>query len=156
MAILPENLDYTDKDFDSIVARLNNLLRQAFPDWTDFLASNFGNTLKEMFAHVSDILLFYQDNQAKESRLTDTELRKNAIALAKMLGFVPAGATAATVELLVTLEEVPTNNVEFSAEQLVRTRDIDTPVEFQFLADLTIPAGTDPPQAFVTVENSQN
>ena len=76
MSILPENLDYTDKDFDAIVARLNNLLTQAYPDWTDVVVSNFGNTMKEMFAFVMDVLTFYQDNQAKESRMTDVELRR--------------------------------------------------------------------------------
>lgn len=156
MAIIPQNLDYTDKDFDSIVARQNLLLASVFPDWTDFSAPNFGNTLKELFAHVMDVLLFYQDKQAAESRLTDVKQRKNAIALAKMLGFVPSGATAAQAALLVTLDVVPGNDVNFSAGQIVRTRNVANPIRFQFLGDLTIPAAADPPQAFVDVENSEN
>jgi hypothetical protein len=156
MANLPATLDYTNKDFDSLNERLDNLIRQTFPDWTDTQVSNFGNLLKELFANVGDVLLFYQDNQGKESRLTDVELRKNAIALAKMLGFQPPGATAATVDVLVTLDSVPVADVQFEDGQIVRTRDIDAPVEFQMLGGLTIPAGTDPPQAFVSVENSEN
>lgn len=154
--ILPENLDYTDKDFDSIVNRLNNLLGQAFPDWTDFQAANFGNTLKELFAYVMDVLTFYQDNQAKESRLASVELRQNAIAIAKSLGFIPSGATAATTEVTISLDAVPTNDVTIDDTQIVRTKDIDTPVSFQLLSSLTIPAGSDPPQGVVTVENSDN
>jgi hypothetical protein len=156
MAILPQNLDYTDKDFDSIRARVNNLIDTVFPDWTDKQRSNFGNVLLDSFAYVGDILAFYQDNQAKESRLTDVELRTNALKLADQLGFDPSGATAATAEVLVRLAAVPTNDVVFPDETTVRTADVSDPVEFQFLGSLTIPAATDPPEAFVTVENSSN
>jgi len=156
MAILPENLDYTDKDFDAIVARLNNLLAGVYPDWTDHTAASFGNILKELFAFVFDYLGFYQDNQAKESRLTDLELRENAIKIARMLGFATPGASAASADILVTLDKVPLADVVFSDGQEVRTRDVDAPARFQFIGELTIPAGTDPPQAFVTVENSAN
>ncbi len=36
MALLPDSVDYTDRDFDSIRARLIALLKSVFPDWTDF------------------------------------------------------------------------------------------------------------------------
>ena len=111
MALLPENLDYTDKDFDSIRTRLISLIQSAHPDWTDFQVTTFGNILMESFAFVADIILFYQDNQAKESRLTDVQLRKNAIALAKLIGFTPDGANAATAQVLFTLEIIPANDV---------------------------------------------
>lgn len=154
MAILPLNLDYTDKDADSIRARLRNLIRGAFPDWTEEGVANFGNIMVELFAHVGDVLGFYQDNQAKESRLSDAQLRRSVLSLAKMLGYTAATARAATASELFTLAAVPANNVTIAAGTTVRTRNVTGQKVFQLLLDLTIPAGTDPPQAFGTVEDS--
>ncbi len=35
MATLPESVDYTDKDFDALRARLIALIKSVFPDWTE-------------------------------------------------------------------------------------------------------------------------
>lgn len=81
MALLPEPVDYTDRDFDSLRARLIALVQSVFPDWSDFDVASFGNLLLEMFAVVGDVLTFYQDNLARESRLVTAIQRKNVIAL---------------------------------------------------------------------------
>lgn len=62
MATLPESVDYTDKDFDALRARLIALIKSVFPDWTDFDVASFGNVLVELYAYVGDVLTFYQDN----------------------------------------------------------------------------------------------
>jgi hypothetical protein len=54
----------------------------------------------EMYAFVGDVMTFYQDNLARESRLVTATQRKNVIALAKMLGYRLHGAQAATAEVL--------------------------------------------------------
>lgn len=36
MALLAQASDFTDKDFDSLRLRLQNLVRSVFPEWTDF------------------------------------------------------------------------------------------------------------------------
>jgi hypothetical protein len=95
MALLAHAKDYTDKDFDSLRLRLQSLVRSVFPDWTDFNIASFG-TILELYAFVLDVLVVYQDNQARESRLLTATQRKNLIALCKLLGFRPAGARAAT------------------------------------------------------------
>ena len=41
MATLPESVDYTDKDFDALRARLIALIKSVFPDWTDFDAVSY-------------------------------------------------------------------------------------------------------------------
>lgn len=148
-------VDYTDKDFEALRARLINIIRGAFPDWDDFEVANFGNVMLESFAFVGDVLVNYQDRQARESRLSDANLRRNVLALAKMLDYDAATASAATADVLFTLNQVPANNVTFPAGTVVKTRDVTGAVEFQLLLDLTIPAGTNPPQAFGTVENSE-
>jgi hypothetical protein len=92
MALLAENLDYTDKDFDALRSRLFNLISSVYPTWSDRNVANFGNMLIECFAFVGDVLGFYQDNQAAESRWSAARQRKNLIALAKLIGFTPEGA----------------------------------------------------------------
>lgn len=156
MALLGQNVDYTDKDFDSLRARLISLVRSAFPEWTDFNVANVGNILLESFAFVGDVLLFYQDRQASESRITTAQLRKSLLALTKLLGYEPAGASAATVELTVTLAAVPVGDVTFSAGDTFRTLEITDPAVFQVLADTVLPGGTSPPVALLQVENSRD
>jgi hypothetical protein len=154
MSLLPINTDYTDKDFDSLRTRLINLVQSAFPDWTDFNIAAFGNILLEMFSFVGDVLVFYQDNQARESRISTATLRRSVLALSKLLSYSANGATAAVAELTVTLAEVPTGDVTFSAGDTFKTLEISDPVVFQVLSDVVIPAGTNPPSVVFEVENS--
>lgn len=87
MALLPSSLDMTDKDFDALRLRLIALARSVFPDWSDFAVASFGNVLLELYAFVGDVVGYYLDNQARESRLVTATQRKNVIALARMLGY---------------------------------------------------------------------
>lgn len=154
-SILPANLDYTDRDFDSIRLRLENLLRGVFPDWTDFTVANFGNILLELNAFVGDVLGLYENNSGQESRITTATQRKTIIGLAKLIGFIPKNNTAATADLAVTLDSPPIDDFNLLAGQVVRTQSVTEPVEFQLLTPLTIPAGANPPTATVPVENSE-
>lgn len=155
MAILPPSVDYTDKDFDALRARLIALVKSVFPDWSDFSVASFGNVLLEMYAFVGDVVTYYLDAQARESRLVTATQRKNVIALARMLGYRLHGARAATAEIAFTLARPPTADLVIPAGTVVRTREVTEPVRFQLLADVLIPAGSDPPVAVGVVENSQ-
>jgi hypothetical protein len=155
MAVLPENIDYTDRDFDSLRNRLEQLIRSVFADWTDFQVANFGVILMEMYAFIGDILTFYQDNQAKESRITVATQRKNLIALSKLISFEASGNAAATADVTISLAEPPVGNFSLPIGQKVRTQQVTDPVEFELLAVALIPALTDPPEVIVTVENSE-
>ncbi len=149
MGLLAQATDYTSKDVDSLRLRLQSLVRSVFPDWTDFNVASFGNILLELYAFVGDVLTFYQDNQARESRLLTATQRKNLIALTKLLGFRPAGAAAATVTETFTLAAPPVADVTFPASTRVQTASVTAPIAFQLLADVVIPAGTSPPTATV-------
>jgi hypothetical protein len=155
VAVLPTSLDYTDKDFDALRARLIALVKSVFPDWSDFSVASFGNLLIEMYAFVGDVVTFYLHNQARESRLSTATQRKNVIALARMLAYRLHGAQAATAEVLVKLARPPSADVIIPAGMVVRTQEVTEPVRFQLLADLTIPAGADPPEALCVVESSE-
>jgi hypothetical protein len=155
VAILPASVDYTDKDFDSIRARLIALIRSVFPDWSDFDVASFGNLLVEMYAFVGDVITYYLDNQARESRIGTATQRKNVIALARLLGYRLHGAQAATAEVVFSLARPPVTEVPLAAGTVVRTKEVTEPVRFQLLADLVIPAGLDPPRVVGVVEHSE-
>jgi hypothetical protein len=154
LALLPPNVDYTSKDFDALRVRLMALLQSVFPDWSDFSVASFGNLLMEMYAFVGDVLTFYLDNQARESRLVTATQRKNVIALARMLGYKLHGARAATAEIAFSLARPPSADVVIPSGTTIRTQEVTEPVRFQLLADVTIPAASDPPTATGVVEAS--
>ena len=153
MALLPSSLDMTDKDFDALRLRLIALARSVFPDWSDFAVASFGNVLLELYAFVGDVVGYYLDNQARESRLVTATQRKNVIALARMLGYKLHGARAATSEAVFTLARAASAEVRIAAGTVARTREVTEPVRFQLLADVVIPAGA--LQASGVVENSK-
>lgn len=135
MATLPESVDYTDKDFDALRARLIALIKSVFPDWTDFDVASFGNLLVELYAYVGDVLTFYQDNLARESRLVTATQRKSVMALAKMLGYRLHGAQAATAEVWLQLARVPVAKAEISSSEPLSAR-IGTRRRFSNVAKL--------------------
>lgn len=155
MALLPVNIDYTDKDFDAIRSRLIALVKSVFPDWSDFSVAGFGNILLEMYAFVGDVVTFYLDNQARESRLITATQRKNVIALSRMLGYKLQGAQAATAEVALRLARIPAADVVIPAGSVIRTQEVTEAVRFQLLDWVTIPAGSDPPWAFGIGEHSK-
>ena len=155
MAALPESVDYTDKDFDALRARLVALVKSVFPDWTDFEVASFGNLLVELYAFVGDVLTFYQDNLARESRLVTATQRKSVMALAKMLGYRLQGAQAATADVLVQLARPPAASVTIPAGTVLRTQEVTEPVRFQLLGPAVVAAGADPPRVIAVVENSK-
>lgn len=155
MANLPTpNLDYTDKDFDAILARLQNLIPSVFPQWTDYNTANFGNILIESFAFVLDVLTTYQDNQAAEAFMLTATQRKNVLALARALGFEPQGAVAAQFEETFSIANAVAGDVLIEAGTVVETADIVDPLQYQLLEDVTIAAGNT--SATGTIENSES
>jgi phage-related baseplate assembly protein len=150
--ILPQNTDYTDKDFDSLRTRLFALIRSVFPEWTDDQITNFGNIIVEQFAFVGDVLLYYQDNQARESRIATARLRKSIIGLVKLIGYRPRGTDAATVDLTVTLSAPLAGSLTIPAGHRVKTAEIVSPTYYQFLTDLVFEPGETEKSA--SVENS--
>jgi predicted phage baseplate assembly protein len=76
--------------------------------------------------------------------------------MAKLLNYVPEGNAASTADLLITLSDIPTENIVIPAGTLYETKDVDNRQQFQQLYDTTIVAGLDPPQIYVQTENSIN
>lgn len=144
---------FTSYDFDSWLVELRNLVPTAFPGWTDYNMANIGNLILESFAQTLHVLSFKQGQQYLEGYTTFARLRRSMIALAKKSSFALSSARVASVDLLIEI-----------ADGLPRTRDIHIPagtvittptsdVEFDTLADATIPAGST--SVTVSAENAR-
>ena len=155
MALLARSQDFTDKDFDALRLRLTRLVQSVFPEWTDFHVASFGNLLVELYAFVGDVVTYYQDAQARESRITTATQRKNLLALVKLLGYRPAGAQAATADVVFALASSPGADVLIPKGTVVSTSAVASPLRFELLSDVTIPAGASPARATGTVEHSE-
>ena len=142
MSLIAPLVDYTDKDFTALEKRLRNLVTSVYPEWTDFNVANFGNLLLELFAHVGDILIFYQDAQARQSRITSATQRKALLGLVKLIGFTPTTASAATANVTITLPAPTLGDVLFPAGTIVKTEEITSPTKYQLLEDTLLPAGS--------------
>lgn len=152
MAILGTNLDYTDKDFDSLLARARALIASVFPSWTAQSVADFGNLLVELYCFKLDVLGKYQDNQAREARWAFATQRKNLIALAKLIGYEAPTATASQVPVVIAIPDIMPGNVPIPAGTIVRTKG-ENPIVFRTTSLVTILAGTQSIPA--TAENSE-
>lgn len=129
--ILPPSYDYTDKDFYSLRERVFDLIRSVFPDWSDKAVANFGNVLVESFCWIEDVLTFYQDQQAREGRIAFVVLRRNMIALCKLLGYEldPAAVATADVTLTISNPTVLSGFVTPAATPVtIQTEEVTDPV----------------------------
>ena len=156
MAILPSSLDFTDRDFDALKARVEKGIRTVFPDWSDFDVATFGNLLLESFTFVGDVHSFYQNRQAREAFWAVAKLRKSLLNLGKLIAFEPSTATASQVDVTIGIfgGGAAVADVTILQGTVVRTRDVNVPIRFRLLADALIPTGSSEVVG-VTAENSE-
>lgn len=148
---LPTKNTYTAKDQEAIRRRLFNVLRSVFPDWVDESVANFDNIMVELFADSSDHLLYYQDNQSRQSRLVDATVRKSILALASALGYRVSAATAAQVNLQLTIPTAAVTDIILPST--LRFRTADGKATFRIVDPAIIPEGET--SVLVTAENSE-
>lgn len=100
-------IDYTARDAESIKAALVTFLKQKYPGkFNDFTESDLLVIILELFAYVGGSLSFMLDRMANEAYLETARERRNVVALAKLVGYKAASARAASVTLVVNLDDV--------------------------------------------------
>src|SRR5262252_5507805 len=100
--VIPTNvivppIDYTSRDYTSIINDLLTLIPSYLPEWTDRSPGDFGIVLLELFAYVGDILNYYSDRIANESFIGTAQQRQSVLNLATLLDYTPHGNVSATV-----------------------------------------------------------
>ena len=101
--IVKKDVSYLGRDFSSVRENLLEFAKTYFPTtYNDFNESSPGMMFVEMAAYVGDVLNYYVDNQFKETLIEYAEERKNIFDIAQSLGYKPALAIPAIVELEVS------------------------------------------------------
>ena len=92
------------RDYESLLQAMRDQIPAKLPEWQDFAnEADFGNVLLELFAHIGDILSYYQDRVANESFLGTARTRRSVIEHLRLIGYElgTAAPPAATLSLTV-------------------------------------------------------
>lgn len=151
------SVDYTSRDYTSILADMTKLIPNFSPTWTNRDPADFGMTLLELFAYMGDILNYYIDRAANESFITTATQRQSVLELAALLGYTPTNASASTVTL--TFQNSTGSNITIPAKTQVATslvaNSTTSQVIFETDSELTIPAKVGAVNGSATVTATQ-
>lgn len=137
------SIDYTSRDFDSLVVDLRRRMAEAVPEWTGY-DQGFETLLFENYAYVGDILNFYIDRMMNEAFLGSAALRESVLNIAQMFGYKPAQQTSAMCTLTFTKTPGLNENVTIPKGKRVFAQvEGADPIFFETTADLTIVAAND-------------
>jgi hypothetical protein len=93
-------IDYMARDYDSLLKAMKELIPYKLPEWGDYESeADFGNVLLQLFAHMGDILSYYQDRVANESFLATAQSRRSIIHHLRLIGYKLSTAAPASAEL---------------------------------------------------------
>lgn len=128
-------INYQARDFESTKQSLIEYCRQEYKDWTDLNESEQGIILIELFAYINDVQNRYIDRQADEVDIDKLQNRGSMISLMKIIGYKLKGATAATVDQEISIEDgaLATGNVPIPQGFRFYTRDARNPIIYEVL-----------------------
>ncbi|MDH5575257.1 MAG: baseplate J/gp47 family protein [Nitrospirota bacterium] len=93
-------VDYMARDYDSFLRAMREQIPTKLPEWKEFESeADFGNVLLQLFAHMGDILSYYQDRIANESFLGTAQTRRSIIHHLRLIGYRLSTAAPASTEL---------------------------------------------------------
>jgi hypothetical protein len=99
-------IDYMARDYDSLLLSMRELIPFKLPEWKEYEAeADFGNVLLQVFAHMGDILSYYQDRIANESFLGTAQERRSIIHHLRLIGYKLATAAPASASLDLTVSK---------------------------------------------------
>lgn len=93
-------IDYMARDAQSFLQSMQSLIPEKLPEWKESQSqADFGNVLLQLFAHMGDILSYYQDRIANESFLGTAQSRRSIIHHLRLISYHLATASPASTEL---------------------------------------------------------
>lgn len=99
-------VDYMARDYDSFLQSMREMIPYKFPEseWKEYESeADLGNVLLQLFAHMGDILSYYQDRIANESFLGTAQTRRSIIHHLRLIGYKLSTAAPASTELTLTV-----------------------------------------------------
>ena len=134
-------IDYMARDYESLLRAMRDQIPQKLPEWRDFAnEADFGNALLELFAHVGDILSYYQDRVANESFLGTARTRRSVIEHLRLIGYELGTAAPAAAALNLTVPDTVAATVTVGKGDSFATKSLqDRPsVRFEYARDVPL------------------
>ncbi len=126
-------VDYMARDYESLLAAMYAQIPSKLPQWNDFAnEADFGNVLLELFAHLGDILSYYQDRVANESFLGTARTRRSVIEHLRLIGYKLATAVPAAANLSVTVPAAVNTVVTINQGDAFATKSQKTKPSIRF------------------------
>jgi hypothetical protein len=128
-------IDYMARDYDSLLQAMRALVPEKLPEWTDHESqADFGNVLLQLFAHMGDILSYYQDRVANESFLGTAQQRRSVIQHLRLIGYQLSTAAPASAALTLTVPAERTETITIDRGDAFATRPQNgaPPVRFEY------------------------
>lgn len=145
-------VDYMARDYASLLQAMYDLIPHKLPEWQDYAnQADFGNVLLQLFAHIGDILSYYQDRVANESFLSTAVTRRSVIEHLRLIGYKLATPVPAAAKLSLSVPETVNSKVTISQGDAFATKSQKNrpSVRFEYTgkAPLTIDFGAIAPVA---------
>lgn len=131
-------VDYMARDYDSLLRSMREVIPRKLPEWTEYEnEADFGNVLLQLFAHMGDILSYYQDRVANESFLGTARTRRSIIQHLRLIGYRLATAAPASASLTLSFPAACTERVVLRRGDAFATRSTrERPsVRFEYAAE---------------------
>jgi uncharacterized phage protein gp47/JayE len=108
----PPWIDYTNKDYASLLDAMLNLAQQRLPEWTDQSDNDVGMMLLQLVAYMGDTLFYDHDRIAAESFLETAQERRSVLQMLRLIGYElrPPVPSSADLTLLFQYQQFPTTN----------------------------------------------
>lgn len=138
---LIKTVNYSSREFITIVSDIKENLRSAIPTVNDFLESNEGRFLVDQWAGIADMLSFTLDRQAAETYIDTVETRPNLISLLKLIGYQPKNPSPELVNVSFSRSNVSENLTIPDKTKLIGKSRNGNSIQFCTLGEAVIPAG---------------
>lgn len=129
--------DYMARDYESFKRAMINLIPTKLPNWTDRSEADFGIVLIEIFAHMADILSYYQDRIANESFLATARERRSVIQHLRLIGYElePAAAATAELTLIVSNDKMDVVKINKGDQFATKGMDPEKSITFEYVSN---------------------
>ena len=129
--------DYSNKDYASLREAMLEIAKERLPEWTDHSANDMGVVLLELYAQMSDMMLYSQERMGAESYLNTAVERRSIINLLRLIGYElrPHRSASADLTLLFASDATGIITLETGTEFQTSAASTGEPVNYQYLRD---------------------
>jgi hypothetical protein len=137
----PPWIDYTNKDYASLLAGMLDLAQQRLPEWTDQSSNDVGMMLLQLFAYMGDTLFYDHDRIAGECFLETAQERRSVLQMLRLIGYElrPPVPSSPDLTLLFQYQQFSGSNptapitIPTGAQFATATTTGGSPVNFSYL-----------------------